>query len=131
MPIEPLLKLQEHPVFDGVCITNTVKFGKLPDRIPWRFIFPFSKESPLKHIGGGGLSGRFLFPLVEEFVVELRRLGFKKHINAGGGILSWRDARRLMHAGANSVFIGSVTMLRPWRVQSIIEYMLKNHSYAA
>lgn len=131
MPVEALLELEKHPALSGVCLSNSVKFGKLADRIPWGFIFPFSKESPLKRFGGGGLSGRYLLPLVEEYIVKLRKLGFKKHINAGGGILSWRDARRLMRAGANSVFIGSVAMLRPWRVQSIIRHMNDNYRMAA
>ncbi|QQR79249.1 MAG: hypothetical protein IPJ68_03380 [Candidatus Moraniibacteriota bacterium] len=69
----------------------------------------------------GGLSGRPLLPLVEDWVRRARRAGFEDHINAGGGILHPKDVNRLRKAGADSVSIGSVATLRPWRLRAIID----------
>jgi phosphoribosylformimino-5-aminoimidazole carboxamide ribonucleotide (ProFAR) isomerase len=44
----------------------------------------------------------------------------RKHINAGGGILRPRQVNQMFAAGASSVFIGSVAILRPWNVQPAI-----------
>ncbi len=104
--------------------TNTVGFGKLPDRIDWKALFG-SDTSPLADVGapgsgGGGLSGRPLLPLVIEWIREVRSLGVKIPIIGGGGILSEQDAMRVLDAGASAVFLGCVSMLRPWRVASII-----------
>jgi len=53
-------------------------------------------------------------------VREIRYIGFKKAINAGGGVFRPRDVNRLIDAGADSVALGTVAMLRPWRVKKII-----------
>jgi imidazole glycerol phosphate synthase subunit HisF len=57
---------------------------------------------------------------VADWVAAARATGICKPINAGGGILSARDALTLLDAGADSVFIGSAAILRPWRVAGII-----------
>ncbi len=40
----------------------------------------------------------------------------------GGGILCPRDAEHYHDAGASSIFLGSVAVLRPWRVRAIINH---------
>ena len=87
-----------------------------------------SDVSPLHHPGGGGLSGAPLLPLSVEWIARARKLGMKTPINGGGGILSFRDAQLVMDAGANSVFLGSIAMLRGWRVQKTINQV---RAYAA
>jgi hypothetical protein len=37
--------------------------------------------------------------------------------------LTASDAEAVLRAGANAVFLGCVSMLRPWRVASIIRYV--------
>jgi dihydroorotate dehydrogenase len=111
-------EIAAHNVCNALCVSNTVKFGKLPDKINWEKLY--GKTSPLAEKGGGGLSGAPLLPLTVEFVTRLHALGVSKHINAGGGILRPRDAGTMADAGANSIFIGSMAMLRPWWVQQTI-----------
>lgn len=119
MPPEAAAELGRHESCDALCTSNTIPWGALPDRIDWQRLFG-SRESPLARFGGGGLSGAPLLPLVEEWVTRVRAAGFRRQINAGGGILRIRDAQRLRKAGADAIFIGSVAMLRPWRVAGII-----------
>lgn len=127
MPIEMAREISEYGFCDAICVSNTIPWGKLPREIDWRELFG-SMESPLKQYGGGGLSGKPLLPLVAEWVKRARKAGITKPINAGGGILCPDDARALFDAGADSVFIGSAAILRPWRVKKIIRFA---HLYAA
>jgi dihydroorotate dehydrogenase len=110
-------EIGEHPACDALCISNTIPYGQLSDRINWEKLF--GSSSPLRRYGGGGLSGRPLLPLLLEWLVEIRRLGFTNPINAGGGILSLHDAWRVLDFGADSIFLGSIAFLRPWRVRKI------------
>ncbi len=120
---ETAVMLSLHPQCGGICVSNTLPWSAMKW---WQkmLYFPssiFTRKSPLNRFGGGGLSGRPLLPLVEQWVFEARFLGFEKHINAGGGILHTDDVDRLQEAGADSVSIGSVAALRPWRLRSIIK----------
>lgn len=121
--IDTLIELQSHPQFAGVCVSNTLPWAKLTRWQQIRY-FPlslFTGKSPLHQFGGGGLSGKPLLPLVEDWVWRARLAGFIKHINAGGGILCPDDVDRLKKAWADSVSIGSVAALRPWRLRAIIK----------
>lgn len=104
---------------DGICVSNTIAWGDLPDKIDWNGLFG-ANESPLKQWGGGGLSGQPLLKIVAEWVHQIREQGFKKPINAGGGILKPSDVDILVDAGASSVFVGSIAMLRGWRLRRTI-----------
>lgn len=123
-PVEFALAIGRHPACDALCVSNTIPWGKLPDRIDWRGLFG-SDRSPLERFGGGGLSGWPLLPLVAEWVRDARARGFARPINAGGGVLRPRDVDVLLDAGAESVFIGSMTILRGWRVQRTIRHALR------
>lgn len=119
-----LVEIGDHPECDGIVTSNTIKFGTKVPGIDWEERFGFA-VSPLEKVGkagtgGGGGSGSILFPLVEAQVKRLRALGFTKAIQAGGGVMGVEHARRLKLAGADSVFIASLAMLRPWRVQPTI-----------
>lgn len=111
-----------HHHCDAICVSNTIPWGALPDKIHWQEFFGGS-GSPLeaKGFSAGGLSGAPLLPLVCEWVRVARRWGIKVPINAGGGILHPQNVDQLKDVGASSVFVGSVAMLRPWRVKSIIK----------
>lgn len=128
LPVSAAQEISEHPACDAICISNAIPWGALPDRIDWRGLFG-SNKSPLKRFGGGSLSGAPLFSLVVEWVENARKSGITKPINAGGGILHPDNVPVLALAGANSVAIGSVAFLRPWRVRPIIEkayYVYRN-----
>jgi dihydroorotate dehydrogenase len=120
VPPEATLRLTSHPACDGVCVSNTVLWGQLPDRINWKKYFDHSGVSPLAHLGGGGLSGKDLLPPVLEWVQSARGLGLEKPIAAGGGVLAPRHADYVLHAGADAVAVGSMSLLRPWNMQRTI-----------
>lgn len=117
-PIDAIMKLHDHPCCDAICVSNTLPFGWTG--IDWQRVWG-TKDSPLSHLGGGGLSGRTLCTLVCEWIKRLRDAGFAKPINGGGGILSCDDVESYYEAGASSIFLGSVAFLRPWRVAGIIQ----------
>ncbi len=116
-PIEAVLELQDHPVCDAICVSNSLPFGW--QGVDWKRVWG-SVTSPLAALGGGGLSGKILRPLVCRWITRLRDAGFLKPINGGGGILCPNDVECYNTAGASSVFLGSVALLRPWRVSAII-----------
>lgn len=101
-PISAIMKLNDHPSCDAICVSNTIPFGweGIGERV-WG-----TKISPLARLGGGGLSGKFLRPLVCEWIARLRDAGFTRPVNGGGGILSTGDVRCYIDAGVSSVFFG-------------------------
>mgnify|MGYP000947725215 CR=1 FL=1 len=119
---EAAKELASVPECDAICCSNTIPWGKLPDRIDWQQLFG-TTESPLAHLGGGGLSGSPLLPIVCDWIAEARKIGVKKPIMGCGGILSVQDADLMLEAGASAIELGSVAFLRPWRVQSIIRHV--------
>ncbi len=121
-PIDVAMQLQDHEALDGIVMGNSIPWGKLPEKINWKGLFG-SDESPLKHLGGGGLSGKPLLPIVADWIREARAAGFRKPIVGGGGILCRDDAENLLDSGASGVELGSVSILRPWRVGGIIKYV--------
>lgn len=122
-PVAEIRGIAEHPDLDGLCISNTIPYGSFPDQINWKKLF--GEESPLKHLGGGGLSGAPILPLVVKWLREAKDSGIKIPINVGGGIMSPRDVNELYAACADSIFIGSMAMLRPWRVKATISQALE------
>ena len=124
MPVAAVADVLRHPAIDGIVITNTLPWGVLPDQIDWHGLFG-TDESPLTHLGGGGLSGKPLLSLLQRWLISAREVGIQKHINAGGGILSPQDCASLQYA--DSFALGSIAMLRGWRVRATIKeaYRLK------
>ncbi|TSC62220.1 MAG: Uncharacterized protein G01um101448_544 [Parcubacteria group bacterium Gr01-1014_48] len=118
-PIQAIMQLNDHPSCDAICVSNTLPFGW--QGLDWKRVWG-STTSPLVHLGGGGLSGKHLQPLVCAWIKTLRNAGFTKPINGGGGILSYQNVNQYYSAGASSVFLGSIAVLRPWEVAHTIEY---------
>ena len=121
LPVSAAVKIAKHPSCDALCVSNTIPWGKLPERIDWQGIFG-TAASPLAEFGGGGLSGAPLLPIVIQWVKDACASSVEKPINAGGGILRSHDIDALFSAGSSSVSIGSIAMLRPWRVQKTIRH---------
>lgn len=120
-PIEDVMSIEGHPAVDAISVSNTIPWGKLPALKPWEDLF--GETSPLAHLGGGGLSGKPLLPLVLRWVQSARARGWEKPIIGGGGILSKKDASKMLDAGASAIELGSVSILRPWRVAGIIKHV--------
>lgn len=120
LPVEVAAEISRNKNCDGLCVSNTIPWGQMAGSIDWQQLFGVD-ESPLANLKGGGLSGKPLLPLILDWLPRARAAGVKKPINAGGGILSLSDARKVMAAGADSIFLGSIAFLRPWRVSRIIQ----------
>lgn len=120
-PVSAAAKIAKHSSCDALCVSNAIPWGKLPEKIDWHDLFG-ATVSPLAHYGGGGLSGAPLLPIVTEWVRNACIYGMRKPINAGGGILKPHDVDALFSEGSSSVSIGSIAILRPWRVQETIRY---------
>ena len=116
-PADVIMPLNDHPHCDAICVSNTIPFGW--HEVDWKKLWG-NTVSPIAHFGGGGLSGKPLADLVCGWITRTRDAGFTKPINGGGGILHVKDVDDYHAAGASSVFIGSVAILRPWRIRSII-----------
>ena len=131
-PVEALVKIED--LCDALCISNTLPWGTLPADVDWARLFggewvtnqhgaqEWLPLNPLKSrgINGGGLSGAPLLSLVAEWVEATRGRGIELPINAGGGILRPKDVDVLYRAGADSVFLGSIAILRGWRVRATV-----------
>ncbi len=112
-------EIAAHSGCAGIICSNTIPWGQLPDQIDWKGLFG-SPTSPLADLGGGGLSGAPLLPIVAAWITEARTMGVTVPIVGGGGILSAGDVDVMHKAGATAIELGSVSILRPWRVASII-----------
>jgi dihydroorotate dehydrogenase len=111
----------QNPACDAITMSNTIPWGKCPDCIDWCKLFG-SDISPLARFNGGGLSGWPLLPLVSAWIKRARLIGFKKPIWACGGIDSCSAIDRVRNAGASGIQLGTVAMLRPWRMCRLIHY---------
>jgi dihydroorotate dehydrogenase len=118
-PIDIMVTAAKHPACDALWIANTVPWGD--PRIDWVKLFG-SPASPLTGRGfpAGGLSGPPCLPIAISAVKAVRAAGVTKPIIAGNGVLRARDVSALRHVGTTGIAIGTVAMLRPWRMRSII-----------
>lgn len=121
MPPELAVAIGKCPTCSGITVSNALPWASLPGLGIDRVKLFGSETSPLAEFGGGGLSGAPLFPIVERWVREVRAAGFTKHVNAGGGVMHPRHPQLLKAAGANSISIGSMLFLRPWRVEKTVD----------
>lgn len=120
LPPEAGVKISQHPHCDALCMTNTIKWDEIGDSDRLRLFG--TVISPLAEMGGGGISGRYLFSRLITWLKEAKKAGLKKPVNAGGGILSVKDALLAIETCPpnSSVFLGSVAFLHPRRVRPII-----------
>ncbi len=119
MSVKAVCGAGNHPACDAITISNTIPWGLLPERIDWVGLFG-SAKSPLHHLGGGGLSGPPLLPLMGEWIDTARGYGFRKPIWACGGIDSVKAVQWVKVAGASGIQLGTVAITRPWRMKKII-----------
>jgi dihydroorotate dehydrogenase (NAD+) catalytic subunit len=86
--------------------------------VPWRLVFP-DKPSPLARLGGGGVSGEPIRPLVREVIQNLRR-ATRLPIIAGGGIYALNDLHELWQLGARAFSIGTLFLRAPWKPNQLV-----------
>jgi dihydroorotate dehydrogenase len=79
------------------------------------------KESPLQRYGyQGAMSGHDLAPYACQALTQVQSLSLTTPVISGGGILTVAEAQRRFHLGAQAVSLGTVYLLRPWRVAAIV-----------
>lgn len=126
VPVELMLGVAQHPHCNALWVANTIPWGD--PRIDWIKLFG-STESPLIKRGfqqSGGLSGPDCRPFVIERLVQAKAGGISKPIVGGNGIQSVSNARHVLKAGAAATALGSVGIVRPWRMRRIINYLNSN-----
>jgi len=122
VPVKQVVEVAQHQACDAISIANTIPWGQLPERIDWKKHFG-TNVSPLEEFGGGGLSGWPLLEIVRDWVFQARTVfSFRKPIIAGGGVLSTQDVNILEESGATAIKLGTISILRPLRVQKVIRH---------
>lgn len=120
VPIEVVKKAARHPATSALWIANTIPWGT--PGIDWKNIFG-SRESPLIKRGfqqAGGLSGPACLSFTVAKIEEIRKAGVMVPVVAGNGIQSKTGVYDLKNSGAKAIAIGTVAIVRPYRMQSII-----------
>lgn len=111
---------------DAFCIANTLPFGKKKDANWWKRLFKNGVSPLQKYFKGkfqGGLSGSPLFPLLVDWLEKMEQYDPAVVIIAGGGIMKKKDIDRLAQFNiVHGIALGSVAILRPWRMRSLIDY---------
>lgn len=121
-------------VADGLWIGNTVPYGAT-DRIDWSSygaVSPVRKrldpkgDRPKDKIDGG-LSSPKCLPLTVELVATLRDSGVSIPIVGGNGVRTFEHVADLVSAGCDATFIGSLAVVRPRSMRSVISFA--NHAF--
>lgn len=119
--VDLVARIAEHPDCDAVSVANSLPWGSYPELVNWEDLFG-TTESPLAHLGGGGLSGAPILPVLLQWLANAR-YKIKKPLIAGGGITSPDDARQVIRVGSpnvRAVKVGTMVLLRPLRVGKTI-----------
>lgn len=118
--IDYIKEVADSGLADAFSCSNTLRWGALSDKINWKKIFG-NDISPLAKYGGGAMSGKYLLPLLVEWIYKTKGQ-VDVTLIAGGGILHKRDVKLLKKAGADAIALASTAIIRPHRVQGIIDY---------
>jgi dihydroorotate dehydrogenase len=121
VPLEVLAQASQHPCCDAFWIANTIPWGT--EGIDWKGIFG-TDVSPLQARGfsqAGGLSGPACRPIVTEKLLSASEVVGDLPMVGGNGIQSADDILSFKRCGVVAVAIGTVTMVRHWRTQNIIQ----------
>lgn len=121
MPTDVFLEAAR--VVDGFWIGNTIPYGdQRATDIDWSL---YGDMSPIRRRGfdaDGGLSSPRCLTLTINKVWELRESGISLPIAAGNGIRDKVDVDTLKIAGADAVFVGSLAVVRPWLMRTVVDY---------
>jgi dihydroorotate dehydrogenase len=123
MSVEYACKIAEHPACNAIIQGNSLPYREFPHKIYWEL---FGEESPIfkanKSFGKGGLSGKFLYPIMRDWIRQAEAAGISVPIVACGGIMERKQIRELAQFKCvKAVALGSVAILKPWRVAGLIK----------
>ena len=85
--------------------------------VPWNIIYP-NKESPLKHLGGGGVSGKLAQEINWNFMQEIIDISPTPVI--APSIWDTKDIEITKNMGAKAFSFGTRFLLAPWAPNQII-----------
>ncbi len=115
-----------HNACDAILMGNTIPWKRLeelrinPVRIS-RLLGSSGGISPLAKYGGGGLSGKLLYEYVLNWCRDAHNMGINIPLIACGGIMTHWDAEYILRNRiVDAVSLGTMVMLRWWRVQRTI-----------
>jgi len=113
----------------GYVISNTIPFGDKSSWIDWNRWFKDGKSPLPQRLGKpfeGGLSGKIMFPVLLHKIESIQLADAGMHIIAGGGIMSKKQVDILSdYSVVKGIALGTVALLRPWRLSSLINYTNK------
>lgn len=120
---EAMVEISKHEACSALCLLNTLPWKNLS--MEERNQYFNSETSPLIRTlmdpkFEGGVSGKPLKKRLIATLKELNKLGLRKPVNAGGGILCVQDAYDVMDTGAESIFLGSIAFLNPFELSKTI-----------
>lgn len=118
-PVDVVREISGHRACNAIVMGNTIPWGQLPNLVNWIYFFG-DVESPLKELGGGGLSGPPLRKIHCQWIKEARESGISKPIWGCGGIDSASAVDEYKNAGASGAQFGTVCITRPWQTRRII-----------
>lgn len=124
MPTEILIEVSK--VADALWIGNAIPFGTRG--IDWKRFGVDGNGKPVSPLARrnsawkGGLSSPDCFYLTLAKLVDVRGAGVKIPIVVGNGIRYERDLQEAKDFGADAVFMGSVAVVRPWRMKRLVNY---------
>ena len=116
-------------VVKGNIISNTIPFGDPSSGINWENLFTHG-QSPLPYRLGlryeGGLSGLPIYPVLVKKLQEIEEKDPDINVIAGGGIMTKKQIDELSRFSCvKGVALGTVGLLRPWRVKKLSSYANK------
>ncbi len=122
-----LLELKD--LIDGNIISNTIPFGDASSGINWENLFTHG-QSPLPYRLGlryeGGLSGLPIYSVLVKKLQEIEEKDPDINVIAGGGIMTKKQIDELStFSCVKGIALGTVGLLRPWRVKKLSSYANK------
>jgi dihydroorotate dehydrogenase (NAD+) catalytic subunit len=91
--------------------------------VPWGMVFP-ALPSPLKHLGGGGLSGKLAQHHNWLFMTELKRICPSVPV-VGPSVWNFEDIARVRGLGADAISFGAIFLRYPWRPTMFVKKDMK------
>jgi len=118
-PIESIIEVANSEYCDAIECFNSFPVNKL-STAKLRELFN-RDESPLHHLGGGGMSGDELLIPYTKKIQEIKKAGVIKPIIGGGGITDKIGVFLYKTvADVDAIAFCSATMTRPYNIRSII-----------
>jgi hypothetical protein len=111
---ETAADIMRDPNVEALFVSDSILWTDLPPRA--QKVFFRRSTSPFSTRGGGRVFGKYLSPLVVEWVAQLRRQFVQKPIITGAGVLRPRDVDALKAVGASAITLTAARLIRPWNI---------------